>query len=188
MNLKREAESWPTPNEHDAAGARGPGFELKDRHYKPHDLVKASMEWATARTLTGGGETRARKIANGRLKGGEELQGQAEIWQTPQACSPNSLRGSGQDPEKRKAGGHEVTLQDQVSIWQTPGVDSFRRRSGDRSSEMGLDQQARYFPTSLPAQAIPDGQTSSESVPTSRRLNPRFVEWLMGFPIGWTEL
>jgi len=23
--------------------------------------------------------------------------------------------------------------------------------------------------------------------PEKRRLNPRFVEWLMGFPIGWTE-
>ncbi len=51
--------------------------------------------------------------------------------------------------------------------------------------EMGLDQQAR----SHPAQAIPDGQTSSQASPTSRRpLNPRFVEWLMGFPIGWSEL
>jgi len=22
---------------------------------------------------------------------------------------------------------------------------------------------------------------------SNRRLNPRFVEWLMGFPIGWTD-
>jgi DNA (cytosine-5)-methyltransferase 1 len=104
----------------------------------------------------------------------------------------------------------------QATAWQTPAVDSFRSRGGDRKAELGLDQQARFFPTpqasdakmvkggkrgpeenpsltgfacSLPAQTIPDGPQSSENAPTSRRrLNPRFVEWLMGFPIGWTEL
>ena len=107
-------------------------------------------------------------------------------------------------------------------VWQTPATDSFRSRGGDRKDEMGLDQQARMFPTpaardyrsekggektvahfnrsagpSLPAfvahspQApqIPDGPQSSEKGPTSRRrLNPRFVEWLMGFDPEWTEL
>jgi hypothetical protein len=68
---------------------------------------------------------------------------------------------------------------------------------------------------SPPAPQTPDGLTSSEIAPTSpqpsasakktgsestasgsppgarllkRRLNPRFVEWLMGFPVTWTEL
>lgn len=201
-------------------------------------------------------------------------------WPTATACSENSLRGSGQDPERRKAGGHAVNLQDVVStwltphgmhgtdhtdktgrggefakqatgwatpnahdgrrpgsdatstqganlkrdaeIWQTPATDSFRSRGGDRKDEMGLDQQARaMFPTpaardyrtpgkesskdrrgnlsgpslekfvehSLPDLATHDGQTSSPSGLTSRRrLNPRFVEWLMGFPPSWTEL
>jgi hypothetical protein len=86
---------------------------------------------------------------------------------------------------------------------------------------MGLDQQARFFPTPaardyrtpnsksfadrgggskgeqlqnfvahlLPAPQTPDGQPSSPPGQTSRRrLNPRFVEFLMNFPIGWTEL
>jgi hypothetical protein len=29
-----------------------------------------------------------------------------------------------------------------------------------------------------------DGETSSQN---TRRLNPQFVEWLMGFPIGLTD-
>lgn len=33
------------------------------------------------------------------------------------------------------------------SQWQTPAVDSFRSRGGDRKNEMGLDQQARAWPT-----------------------------------------
>jgi hypothetical protein len=111
-----------------------------------------------------------------------------------------------------------------ATLWQTPATDSFRSRGGDRADEMGLDQQARFFPTpaardyrtpnkrtfqerggtkkgeqlqnfvehrfpSRPDPVTQDGPASSESVQTSRRrLNPRFAEWLMGFPIGWTEL
>jgi len=37
-------------------------------------------------------------------------------WKTPMVCTPNSLRGTGQDPEKRKAQGHTVNLQDQVHL------------------------------------------------------------------------
>jgi hypothetical protein len=51
------------------------------------------------------------------------------------------------------------------------------------------NQVVHGFPDSLPAPEIkPHGSESSPSGPTSRRrLNPRFVEWLMGFPIGWTD-
>ena len=43
-------------------------------------------------------------------------------WPTPVAGTPNSLRGNGQDPEVRKAGGHQVGLQDAVRLvgWPTP--------------------------------------------------------------------
>jgi hypothetical protein len=41
---------------------------------------------------------------------------------------------------------------------------------------------------SPPVPQTPDGPQFSESAPTlPRRLNPRFVEWLMGFPIGWSK-
>ena len=42
-------------------------------------------------------------------------------WLSPTSCSPNSLRGQGQDPELRKAQGHAVNLQDQVRLagWVT---------------------------------------------------------------------
>jgi hypothetical protein len=71
-----------------------------------------------------------------------------------------------------------------VHDWQTPGTDSFRCRGGDRKDEMGLDQQARNWEPSHQAQAhSTNGEKPSKS---TRRLNPLFVEWLMGWPIGWT--
>ncbi len=43
-------------------------------------------------------------------------------WPTPMAATENSLRGKGQDPLLRKAGGHQVGLQDAVTLsgWPTP--------------------------------------------------------------------
>ena len=47
-----------------------------------------------------------------------------------------------------------------------------------------LPTQAVAFPSSLPAPPIStDGPKSS---PPARSLNPLFVEWLMGWPLGWT--
>lgn len=91
------------------------------------------------------------------------------------------------------------------SLWQTPAVDSFRSRGGSRKTEMGLDQQARSnfvrflwsdqtatpaFRCSHPDQENPPaGEKSSNAGPNlRRRLNPTFVEWLMGWPIRWTAL
>lgn len=175
VTIAEQAEHRATPNAHDGTGARGKGFELTDCHYKPHDLVS-----------------------------------QTDSWKTPHGMSNRDFRG-----KVGGCGGGEFAKQ--ANQWQTPATDSFRSRGGDRKDEQGLDQQARMFPTprttdaktgtrrtrpdgsliapqlsdvahSLPDQTIPDGQSSFETSPHSpRRLNPQFVEWLMGFPIGWSK-
>lgn len=139
---------------------------------------------------------------------GAEIEAQAALPMTGSTEEPES-QPSPTDPERR--------------MWQTPATDSFRSRGGERKDEMGLDQQARFFPTpaardakgtnlvsrtqrhgkkddqlpnfvehhfySRPDPPIPAGKTSLPDGPTlRRRLNPRFVEWLMGFPIAWTEV
>ena len=135
----------------------------------------------------------------------DSLTGAAKQWPTPMSvpestASHNQLSGQ----FRRKMG-------EALELWQPPATDSFRSRGGDRKDEQGLDQQARFWPTisaneiprlkrdtitdrvsdwdaSLPDPQTPDGPASSESAPISRRrLNPRFVEWLMGFPVSWTE-
>lgn len=106
------------------------------------------------------------------------------------------------------------TFESGSSSW--PTTRAFWSQGGNRKDEPGLDQQARFFPTpqaadgkmvkggkrgpennpslttaagSLQDRLTPDGPQFSETGPTlPLRLNPRFVEWLMGFPVGWTEL
>lgn len=114
----------------------------------------------------------------------DSLTGATRNWPTP-------LSGNQKAEDGGNGGG--MPLRSEVEVWQTPATDSFRSRGGDRKDEMGLDQQARFFPTPFcnlpPDRQTLDGQPSSEPGQTSRRrLNPRFVEWLMGFPIGHTEL
>lgn len=79
--------------------------------------------WPTPKAMTGG----ANSQREGRGAGGADLQEAAQWltagWKTPVAASPNSLRGKGQDPHRRKAQGHQVTIQDQVHLlagWTTP--------------------------------------------------------------------
>lgn len=206
------AQQWPTPNAHNATGARGAGFELTDGHYRPHDLVKATDVWRTPDSpASGGPRNRQDSIGNGHQV---TIAEQAEHWNTPHGMSNRDFRG-----KIGGCGGGEFAKQ--ANQWQTPATDSFRSSGGDRKDEMGLDQQAR----SHQVQAIPDGPISSESghglprrFPTpsasmatmqdmeqaqyagsdpnrpkyssleKRRLNPRFVSWLMGFPVDWTEI
>jgi hypothetical protein len=54
-----------------------------------------------------------------------------------------------------------------------------------------LAEQPQHGPQAQETQT--DGSESSENVQTSpqpspKKLNPSFVEWMMGVPIGWTNL
>jgi hypothetical protein len=92
--------------------------------------------------------------------GQAQLDLQVKLWGTPTArdykdSEGMSLTGTNPDGTTRQ---RNDQLGRQVMQWQTPAVDSFRSRSGDRKDEMGLDQQARYWPTPSAAVAN-DGET-----------------------------
>lgn len=101
------------------------------------------------------------------------LSSAVKQWPTPTATESS---GGAQSPEKRKAGGHQVRLRDAVHTWPTPVASmakgsspaSLTRKSGADRSNDRLDHAVM---------ASDGGQ-----------LNPEWVEWLMGWPIGWTEL
>jgi hypothetical protein len=109
---------WPTPQKHDE---RERGNTMADHHYFPHDLSNAA-------TLAGWPTTRA-EDAESSLQVMAQLAG----WKTPTACTPNSLRGQGKEPETREAGGHAVNLQYQVRLAgrKTPCMPNGGRISGN---------------------------------------------------------
>lgn len=81
-------------------------------------------------------------------------------------------------------------------MWATPNVPNGGRAPSEgmsptgmlldgRKRQVGLEWQTRRFPPDLESET--PGAPRSPSGPNSRRrLNPLFVEWLMGWPIGWT--
>lgn len=124
----------------------------------------------------------------------------AETWPTPTAV--NRVRDEETMAKcaafrKRNANQNTVPLYlEEVALnWMTPLVADAGQKITHASHQKSLMVQAeRDFQVlqalaltdySLPDRPTPSGPKSSA---TRRRLNPRFVEWLMGWPIGWTSL
>jgi hypothetical protein len=155
----------------------------------PATAATDCSSWPTPRTITGGPETAQRKQELGRLEsGGGDLQSAALAanWSTPRASDgekggPNMSFGAGGTP-----------LPTQAAAWPTPaardgkGANSAEHVTTTGTGRRHLGQLPNFVEHcfSPPAPATQDGPKSS---PVRRVLNPRFVEWLMGWPIGWTD-
>lgn len=101
----------------------------------------------------------------------------AANWNTP-----NCRDG---DKWHNRSGGRQQNLSGQTFNWPTPKSSMPGSRINSRGGKV-LEQEARSF-RQAPATPKP-GPESSPNAPTSpRRLNPKFVEWLMGLPEGWTD-
>lgn len=130
------------------------------------------------------------------------LEHQAKNWEPPHWRTPGVMMAmhGPMDPAVRLAKGQTVSLDDQVSVWPTPTAQQFSpvdaeamlaRRAAlaakNGNSGFGLTLSMAIllpeYQCSPPDPATPAGPTSS---PERRTLNPLFVEWLMGWPIGWT--
>ena len=103
------------------------------------------------------------------------------------------------------AGPHNagVTLTDYVTMYPTPTATEYgRKKSASKGAAVreSLQQMARSgnWPTPTAQDAknstLPASQVCRDSVPGALlraghtgKLNPEFVEWLMGCPIGWTD-
>jgi hypothetical protein len=133
-------------------------------------------------------------------KGGDSLTGQTRMWPTPAATpygsSQNGINGKGGEFERPSA--------------NTPGLERMSRSflpllptstDGDACSPSDPTSRQRWpSPTVMDSAGFhgqPDtGRTSPNSGHTlagvtegparKAKLNANFVEWLMGWPIGWT--
>jgi hypothetical protein len=103
-------------------------------------------------------------------RGGRPLSEVAVNWPTPKGMTGGPSTGR----DERGSGGPD--LQKVAMNWATPkSCDGARPSAGNRKSS-DLSHQAAVTST--------DGGGSSKS---NLALNPLFVEWLMGWPLGWTD-
>jgi hypothetical protein len=105
-----------------------------------------------------------------------EFGSSPEMWATPDA---EAARRGGTLKRGRRASGanRQVSINDQVKMWPTATARDYK---GGRTPET-LAKAGRNETNSLPdAVNAQMGKTGS--------LNPQWVEWLMGYPEGWTDL
>jgi hypothetical protein len=166
---------WTTPSASDGerGGVLTPGMSgtsLAQQVASPGH--RRPERWATPKALSGGANSK--RLDRG--AGGQDLQEQIGQWRTPTTGSPNSLRGTGQDPATRREGGHAINLQDQASVWKTPqtidaGTASAPRLKSDRardSSQPGnyredLKDQAGHWPTPTAMNMVRSPETLAKS-------------------------
>jgi len=117
-------------------------------------------------------------------------------WPTPQSRDYKGSSG-------RSLKGMEMDLPTKVNMWPTPLASDWKPR-GPNSKQQGLSEKVK-FPTPQASDNRDRGNMSNPSIqrrvaigkqvmlsqsvhPTSGALNPTWVEWLMGWPLGWTDL
>ena len=111
------------------------------------------------------------------IKSLKSRAGQTKHWPTPDTCS----RGDGPSQLDR----HTPTLQTEVKQWATP---SSREWKGHTIT----DNHPNGFNLTLSNQIQPSGHhipandSNSGNRQEFAKLNPRWVETLMGLPVGWT--
>lgn len=140
---------WPTPTTPSGGQTWPPGTSATGR--RP-DGSKATVNLEQVAMLAGWAtpaatdrprtpETMAKCLAFRKRNANQNsvplyLGDQANLagWRTPTSLSPNALRGSGQEPGHRLAGGHTVNLQDEVLLarWSELIGSSAETASGGR--------------------------------------------------------
>ena len=135
-----------------------------------------------------------------------------QMWPTPDAAA--AARGGTLKRGKRPSGANrQVSLNDQVKMWPTPractamSAANIQNRVNDKNPNLETVVARSLWPTPTTRDhkggyiggRIRNGKVSMDTLDvavehtdnqhkTGGSLNPQWVEWLMGYPSGWTDL
>jgi len=144
------------------------------------------------------------RLSERRIEGTE-----CSLWRTPDAHCDRGA-SSKERMQMKIEKGLPISLNDQIAhpklMWPTPDAQNHRdgtklRKEAKGRHAMSLHHAVKMWPT--PMYATPQardfrtGQTKRWEDPNRSRnlndqiggqLNPTWVEWLQGFPVGWTDI
>ena len=107
------------------------------------------------------------------------------LWQTPRS---NEARGSSYQYDQGNHNKPRLTLTGEVKMWPTPRKSDYKG-TGPMGSKSHKHMSDRDY---LCAKVIVDADSGpgpvAENTKTSGSLDPAFVEYLMGFPPGFSDL
>jgi len=181
------ARMWPTAVAHDnqksveahmAMKARMPGGPRNTITSLNVASKEFATRWPTATATDAAFEGSPR---NG-IKGNHNLSlpNAADRWLTP--CANEDAAG-------RPGANMQQQLKQQSEVWahawSTPSAHDGRRPGSDAGSTQGRNLKREAAALGLQAPTATGAESPNDSGP--RRLNPLFVTWLMGLPLGWTS-
>ena len=196
--LTDATRGWPTPMTiTGGAESQERKQELGRTESGGGDLQAAANLWQTPKGSAAGETSRS-----GDWKDEELLWGQAKKWPTPAA---RDEKGANSETHCLETGAGRKHM-DQLPNFIAHGIGPWAKGEYPTPSatRYGTSQNEGEVPHERPSAGTPSLETwassrqdlmttksggeSSAPTPTSpQRLNARFVEWLMGLPIGWTE-
>jgi hypothetical protein len=123
----------------------------------------------------------------------------AHLFPTPRAADAEKGTRSPEGAMKEIFRGHGIDLPSHVQIFPTPTISGNYNRAGSApNSGNGLETYVKLYPTPTcndaknnnpPSQRTEHGRHSDQlNVIAGGSLNPDWVEWLMGLPVGWTDI
>ena len=173
--------------------------------------VLESRDWMTpSTTLSSTSRTTGR-----RPEDSTHLSAQAHYWRTPDAwLGQRGPKSQASFEDSLENGTHAINLLDQVKHWGTPTARDYRTGEQNQPVNGLLSRQTQQIEkpgqeSSAQDQTLPQHWGTPQSTDwknkshsrdknlhsdlkaiqsQSMRLNPLFVEWLMGLPIGWSDL
>jgi hypothetical protein len=152
-----------------------------------------------------------RKLAKGQTITLADQVKDSRMWPTPKANEPGmTAKTTGRGVEKSTHLTTQVALAEGMidpttgRLWPTPTVcGNYNRKGASKNSGDGLASVVRRYPTpganedsyrlngnsqqSNSLGAIARREALAESPESGGQLNPTWVEWLMGWPLGWTD-
>jgi hypothetical protein len=170
--------SWPTPRANTAMSATITPESAWNPNRQPNlEIVVGRRTWPTPVAS----DAWTTDLASSQVKEGSmhsvSLGRAVQMWPTPttqETEHPDAvLTETGRRLSKDGKSSHSLGLADAVQMWPTPTVD-------DASNVNPKPNRFRGLVASVNELTTPGGNGG--------KLNPTWVEWLMGFPEGWTDL
>lgn len=176
--MASKAGQWPTPsavsygtNQGGAAGRTGPVRASLETLAKQWPTATSKDAAATSKDAAASGAQNY-STASGRHSGTTLTDAAVRnpLWATPRQV--DATRGAGESTKRE--GGPSLLTQAQ-DLWATPAARDWRSEVATQSPSIAppLGRQVLRTPT--------------DGAECPRRLNPLFVEWLMGLPFDWTD-
>lgn len=173
---------WPTPQARDFKGAPLAGIHDRGAKGAPLNETARLASWPTPTSCDSNRKPAANfTTTNLTLNHGAALAS----WPTPRAA--DGLKGAHLEAQTNMKGTDlPTTASWTMAGWQTPCVDGFRKRGGNRSDELGNQELVKNV--DQPARLTVTGELltgSSAGMASGGQLNPAHSRWLMGYPAAW---